>query len=357
MNALSRLVETLLKHSRHMAVSLFIVSSGCGTTGVQPKTPPQSLFVEAIAVAPIDWRMSDDAPWQRYEKNRDLVVSLSESNTVDVIAPWEFDRIQPQLQPREYQTKSNLFPRVRKMRMEPNRVLVLETTLEEDTANRTSEMTRKTLQKMDRSFDSRLHITLRLIHPASDRVVVKRDCRSIEDRFGTTPAYDNRPGIRRLLLQCLEELMAQARRVHRLKHATSSPTHPSVHTLENPSTVLDYDNGGPSLRTVLKDSDPIIRKARIYNRFRYRYPDLSSDDFERYLRLPSGLLVDTTSGTGLHPGDVITHVNGRAIQWPFQWKRAVRRAKAALSIHLVRKDKTIHLELIVQEKQWIKRKH
>jgi len=339
------------KHSSWPHLWLLLWCMGCGGSLNPATSAPQGLSVDAVAVSPIRWRLAEQEAWHRYEKTRDMLQILAIDERLDVIGPWEFDRIRADLQPREYQTQTNLFPRAQKMRIPPANLLVLETTLEEDTANRTSEMTRKGQQKTDRSFDSRVEVTLRLVHPASGRVVATEQEQAIENRFSTTPDFDHRPTIRRLLRHTLNRMLRRVEKEKLVQFAAGPLTKHRIRVEENPRTVLDYDLDGPSLRSLLESVDSVLRKVRIYNRFRYHRPNVSAQDLERYLSLPKGVVVQEVAQSALQIGDVITHVNGQPIQWPFQWRRVLRRAKRNVTVQVVRAQQPLRLDIPVSPPQ------
>jgi len=346
MNRLSSVVPAQPKHSLWMLLCALTAAIGCSSVTTQSRTPSETLPIDAVVVNPIDLRIADMQAWDRYEKTRDIIAVLETHKGLDVIAPWEFDRIRAAEQPADYLKQTNLVPRTAKQGIAAERLVVLESVVEDESADRAAEVAFKGQRRRHRSYNSRIHVRVRLVHPSSNRVLLERTQTAVEDRFAQVSDFDTRPTIRRTLRAAVSALVSKA-----IQQGVIAPAAPalrfgtSLNLRENPSVVFDHRGKGPTLRKTLQAKEPIVREAAMFTRMRYLVPDLTSIDFRLFLSLPAGLLVTGTPPAPLRAGDVITHVDETPTQWRFQWIRALRRMKQAPLLRIDRDGKSMMVTL------------
>ena len=304
---------------------------GCGGVAglhVIHTGPPRP--IEAIALAPLDLRLADIQPWNRYEKARDALAVIEAQPRLDAIAPWEYQRIDAPTTPREYLSQTNLGPRSRTLGIASDRVAVLELLVDERTrAERTRREGRRVVGE-SKQYVSSIRLEARLVHPASDTVLGRIERTLAEDRFLESPDYDDRPQVTALIRNGVADLLQGLLRAGAIRADAPERAPPPAALLESARPVLTWDDRGPSLLTAAADRDPLVREALLYARFRYFDPALTLGDFRAQLSAPAGLHVQAPGPlTVLHPGDVILCLAGRRVQWSVQWRRAWRREPPA----------------------------
>ena len=309
--------------SRLVLLSTALTALGCGSTaGLELYHHGPALRTEAFAVGDVVLNATNAQAWDQYAKIRDVLGAIESTEHFLAIAPWEFDRIEARPGARAYPRQSNLFPRLERLGLDPQRVVVLEMTIEENTHDQEAGIERrgKPEQALGRAYESHLSVQIQVIHPASGRRLARIHRARAEDRFVDVPDTDPRPQltalVRETVSDLLEALVDKGVLLSTAEHET--PTW----MWENPIVLLDYERENNTLRHTLAKMSPLLAESQLYSLLRYHREELDTSAFAAVQTLPPGLLVSETGPAGLQAGDLLVCVGAERVRWRFQWSRA-----------------------------------
>ena len=316
---------------------------------VKPVT--EKLPVDTVAIYPFKF-IHKHQPYQAYEKTNDLISGVFSLKKFWIVGPEEFKRYRPGTH-NVFATSSLLFS-TSKMGLDPLRLLVLSGSVH----HRISKTRRGLVDRAGRlvgmrnEYASLYHIHLALLHPATNKVLVKGTCSVRDDLIRMKEASDPHPVLRVAIRDLLRALF-DAVEEHLI--ITDKKSRLDLAFVANHSRIFTHTVGGKvPLAILLRKKDFLEEEAARLTRYQYFYPEITIRQIFLFNAHPHGLLVtdldeEKLYKAGLRMGDLILSMNGKPLLGEYQFRRTMGLAKPG-SRHIlivIRKGKKLLLNFIL----------